>query len=328
MQQHLVPRAYLKGFTDPHVPGGQEPYLWIYERGGKGEYRRAPQKTAVRKHYYSFRDEGGKRDMSVEAFLGKLESLGMPILKRLAGGDDPSSLSDNDRLSFATFAAALSVRTPRWRDMVERSAAELMGRATRVMASDKESFKDSVRRAISAGAMKEPVDIERMREFILSGEYDLSVNPVFSLAMMVQLIPHITPYLYGYKWRLLETSADRIGFVTSDAPLTQVSTERLPAPYGWGAGWETPWMEATLPLTPKCCLLISLHHPEGREVVSEKTVREVNWRTAAHAGEKVFSSRKLASPTRELDRPRDWEWWQPATSELVPTQPEAEGERP
>jgi hypothetical protein len=131
------------------------------------------------------------------------------------------------------------------------------------------------------------------------------------------MIPGITPYIHGYRWRLLETPSDRIKFITSDAPLTQVSTERLPPPFGWRAGWETPWMEATLPLTPRCYLLISLHHPAGREVLSEQGVREVNWRTAAHAGEKAFSSRKLVSPARELDRPRDWNWWHPVTCELV-----------
>jgi hypothetical protein len=65
--------------------------------------------------------------------------------------------------------------------------------------------------------------------------------------------------------------------------------------------------------------LVSLHHPEGREVLTEAMVKEVNLRTAVHAGEKVFSSRKLAAPHRELDRPRDWEWWQPVTGALVPT---------
>jgi hypothetical protein len=139
------------------------------------------------------------------------------------------------------------------------------------------------------------------------------VDPLLSLQQMIQLAPVIAQYAYNYRWRILEAPAGS-EFFTSDRPLVLVSTSKHPAFFGLGAGWESPWMEATLPLSPSALLMISLHHPDGREVVSPDAVAEANLRTATFAT-RVYSRSPVDA--RQLNRPKGWEWWKPLSSALV-----------
>jgi hypothetical protein len=157
-----------------------------------------------------------------------------------------------------------------------------------------------------------PDDIESVRQFALSGEYTIETSPILSLQMLIQLAPVAAQYIHAYRWRILKAPQGK-QFITSDRPVVLISTEKPPP--GWGTGWETPWMEATVPLAPDTCLLISLHHPEGIEQVGSSIVDEINLRTAAHASEAVYSSSRIDATT--LNLPAEWTWWQPATAVVV-----------
>ncbi len=140
---------------------------------------------------------------------------------------------------------------------------------------------------------------------------------------MVGSAPLHTEYLYNFNWRVLD-APEEAAFVTSDNPLVKVSTERLRPPYNWRTGWETPWMEATSPVEPSTCLLISVHHPPGREAVASDVVREINVRTAKHSQNQVYSSKKILCQ-EELAPPSGWEWWSPVTEAMGEDVPGANG---
>jgi len=308
-RQHFVPRSYLAGFVDPTTQRGHEPYLWVYERGQAEPYARAPKKVAIRSYYYSFATPSGKRD-DVEKLLASLETSGIPVLRALVKGRNPADLSDAERRSFSFFVGMLDVRVPSFRHTIESFAARLIRDAILVEAQHPEYFERKMQEAHAAKDLIPPDDLEALREFVLSGEYTIQVDPLLSLQSLIKLAPTVAEYVYAYQWRVLEAPPDA-AFITSDCPLVKVSTKKLPPPYGWGTGWETPWMEATLPLTTQHCLLLSQHHPGGREPIAPHTVEEVNWRTAALANNEVYSSKQIAPEV--LNRSHGWEWWKPLT---------------
>jgi hypothetical protein len=313
-RQHYVPRGYLAAFTDPATPAGQEPYIWVYERETAEPYARSPRKLAVRTHYYSFATESGELDTTVEEFLSKIESTGIRLIQRLIAGEAPDSFTEEDRGALAYFIALMSVRIPGFRDSVEKFAADVMRKVALVSALHPEHFERTMREAYAAKGEKPPENIEVVRQFVLSGEYELITSPLWSLQALIELAPTGAQYIYRYQWRILRASTG-VRFITSDNPLVLVSTEKLPAPYNWGTGWETPWMEATLPLSPDTCLLISLHHPQGIEAIHAGTVNEINLRTASYATEAVYSSVQI--DPRTLNRPPKWVWWEPVTAALI-----------
>lgn len=313
-RQHYVPRSYLSDFTDPKTPEGYEPYLWVYDREEQTPFARAPHKLAVRKYYYSFSPAPAERDHSVEELLGRVESAALPVLRSLANGTAPPDLGDDDRGSLAFFIGMMSVRIPGFRDSIEGFMADLMRSVAMAGASDADYFERTMRRALEEAGKPIPEDIESVRKFVLSGEYEVKADPVVSLQALISMSPTVASYAYRCRWRVLR-APNGSRFVTSDRPVVLVSTERFPGVFGWSTGWATPWMEATLPLGPDACLLMSLHHPEGEEQVSAEVVGEVNLRTAAFATEEVYASEEFDPSI--LERPPDWEWWSPVTEEVV-----------
>jgi hypothetical protein len=309
-RQHFVPRAYLAPFVDKKTPFGFEPYLFIYSRQATGPFAQAPKKTAVRSYYYSF-DVDGERDQGVEDMLGRVESAAIPVMRKLNGGADPQSLSEEERGSLALLLAYMEVRVPRFRNMVETFTSEVMRDVAMLAASHPEYFERTMREASAAKGLNPPANVEDIRKWVLEGEYELSVNPIVSLRAFLEVAPQIAEMIFSYQWRVLR-APDGFTFFTSDSPVTRISTMKQPS---WmGVGWQTPWMEATVPLSPDACLLISLHRPEGSEKVDRTTLCEINWRTAAHADEEVYSDRMLE--LSELNRPAG-HVWKPATLALT-----------
>lgn len=236
-------------------------------------------------------------------------------LRQLEEGVDPSALTDEEKAYASHFIGTLSVRVPAFRNTAEQFAQDLMRHVSQLSASNKEHFENTMRKAMVAAGKPMPDDVEAIRQFALSGDYAIKVDPSFSLQQMVQLAPIIAQYPYNYRWRVLEAPEGCV-FLTSDRPLVLVSAMKQPAFFGLGAGWESPWMEATLPLSPRALLLISLHHPDGRETATPAAVAEANMRTATFAT-RVYSN--VPIDTRGLDRGNAWEWWKPLSDALVPS---------
>ena len=305
--QHYVPRAYLAGFADEVALNGKG--VWVYERGGTGAYSSSPKKVAVSEYYYSFENEAGQKDHAIEKLLGKTEDRAIPLLRELAGGRDVSALSPEQREWVAVFLGYMSVRIPGFRKNVEASMAEVMTLVGKMAASQPKYFERTMREAARAAGKELTQDPEEVRQFVLRGEYEVTTNPAFSLAMMLEMGLKVAEYILNFEWRVLDTDGDL--FITSDRPVVLVATEKAPFPFN-GAGWLTPNMEATFPLSPKACLLISLHHPAGRERIASAQVAEINLRTSAHADLAVFASRNF--DVRNLAPPLGWTWWNPVTA--------------
>lgn len=311
--QHYVPRSYLAGFVDPETPEHYEPYVWVHERKGDEPYQKAPKNVAEDSFYYSFRNERGELQHDVEAALSKIEGPGVEVIRTLDQGTDPEDLTEEQRTGLAVFLGFMAGRVPARRDHIERQLGEFGQRLMQFAASRRGYFHRIFREAMAeSGREFDEDEVEKHRQRILEGEIvELRGTPETSLRLMIELAPLEGEYARQFPLRVLEVP-ESARFFTSDNPLVKVSTERLPAPWGWGVGWETPWMEATFPLSPSACLLISQHHPPGREVVSTNRVREINFRTAAHAGADIYSSVERSGQD-VFSRPSDWTWWTPAT---------------
>jgi hypothetical protein len=65
-RHHFLPEFYLNGFA-------RDGLLWLYDRGRKQYRRQTPHNTAIIGHYYTFENEKGEKDYSVEngAFLNQ-----------------------------------------------------------------------------------------------------------------------------------------------------------------------------------------------------------------------------------------------------------------
>lgn len=310
-RQHVIPRAYISQFCDPgssQTPLGE--FVWVCERGRGFPFPKSPKKLTIKNYYYSWFGPDGERSDAADEVLRQFEDRGIPVVRKLANGDAPDSLSDEDRYNFAHFAALLTLRVPQFRESVEKFRIDIARITGQVAAAHPgylerwaETHYPKEGKAVPSKAV-----IEKARAMLLTKDTKIRVDPLVSLQAMLQMAPTVARYVYHSQWRVL-TAPEGSHFVAGDMPLVQITTMKM-LPFD-GVGWATPYMEATLPLSPRRCLLISFHHPAGRETTTAERVREINLRSAAYCRELVYSS-QLIDP-RTLNRPTDWTWWVPAS---------------
>lgn len=307
-RHHYVPRRYLAKFTDPETPSGQEAYVHTFNVRTGEIRRRSPRNLAVRNHYYSFMPEdGAELETGLEGALGEVEFAGFNVLDQLAIGDiSPADLTDEDRRHAALCIALMARRVPRSRDHVESQTAEVMKRMAKFAAGHPEAFANTVNEARRKEGKPpaEPEEIERARQFLRSEDYALEIDPAYSLRMMLKLATDVAPMLFRTRWRILE-APEGSQFLTSDAPFVMVTTDR-DVPRFYGVGLATPGMEAIFPLSPTKLLLMSLHHPEGTEVISPERVAEANRRILTHADQLGFAASNRDMGSFNGLRSGDW----------------------
>jgi hypothetical protein len=249
----------------------------------------------------------------VERHLAEIEGKADPIVEKLVAGAEPDSLAGDERTSFSAFVAYMCIRVPRFRTHWEKQLGRVTKLAGQVAASNNAHFNELMQKLKDEGHMELDADIEEVRQFVISGKYEVSSSSDVSLKVILDLADPVAREIRDFNWRLLRAKGEA-RFLTSDAPLTMVSTTELPPL--WGIGWESPWMEALLPLSPTTALLISQHHPSGTEEVELFRVQEANRRTAAHSDEQVYSHKPI--DLAELNLPLGWNGWRPLSEDVLP----------
>ena len=310
--QHIVPRKYLSRFADPTTPAEMEPYLWIVDRGDGTIRRKSPKKLTVQSYFYSFDDEHGEKNHEVENFLSLIEGKADPVLEQLSDGREPADLTPEERAYTSVYLALLQQRTPAFLDHMNGEVSKVQTMVGRVFAANKGAFDNISKQMMDAGVIGMDVDIEELRQFALSDNYDVTMTKPAILDMFVRLAPAVGMLIVDMKWRVLRAKTSP--FITSDAPVSMISTEPDLLFMG-GIGWHSPYMEAFVPLAPTAGILISFHHPEGSETVTASQVAEANTRTFAFSRNAVFGSQPDAFLT--LDGTRIGRW-SPLSDELDP----------
>jgi len=110
-KQHYLPQFYLKGFCDPSTPKPYKPYVWQLTKESKGWRRKAPCNICCEPDFYSFTNEKGESDNSVDKDHKKIESAFAPILSRIKSRD---RLPKASKILISQFIASLSLRIPIW----------------------------------------------------------------------------------------------------------------------------------------------------------------------------------------------------------------------
>jgi len=114
-RQHIIPRTYLRAFTDPVRPDGMpdhvpfEPSVWVIEKSLKSEPKRKAPDNVLWKSYFYNLDEDEDASPVIEEFLSKIEGKYPQALKKISAKE---ALTGEDLLYIALFIDTLFRRTP------------------------------------------------------------------------------------------------------------------------------------------------------------------------------------------------------------------------
>lgn len=109
-RQHFLPRFYLESFS-------QNGLVVVYDRDVDEVRIQQPVNTAVIGHFYTLRDEEGRKRFELEQVLSDYEAKAKPAIDKLAARE---SLDADERADLAIFVALGAMRTPDVIESVER----------------------------------------------------------------------------------------------------------------------------------------------------------------------------------------------------------------
>jgi hypothetical protein len=281
--QHYVPKFYLKGFTE-------DKRLWVFERDQKFRESK-PKNEAHRPDFYCF-DDSGQRDDSPEKALEQIESRAAPIVRKLANIE--YDLTPENVADIVLFVAFMFVRTPVWREHLNRLAVRMRRDHDLALAGDKERFYKQCAEVDALKSMTE-VQYEELRQLLLRDDLDLQQKSVgFNLSMMFKSGFEISNWLSEY-------APPEIKFVTSDCPVFTLGPDVDGDPaLGMGFGWKD--VAVYFPLNKRACLVLK----RGIRPTAIKTNRDrtesINRLSMMNATKYVYASQGLQRTRRLFDQ--------------------------
>jgi uncharacterized protein DUF4238 len=158
-------------------------------------------------------------------------------------------------------------------------------------ASNPDMFKSLVDKFERDAGNKVDILIKELREFELEGQYDIKVNPKFSLGM-IGLALDFAPIPENMKWAFF-VATDDYKFVTSDNPLFYFDPTCDPSSL-CGGGFLSKNVEVTFSISKDLAFLGTWKNGEDEDYVkvNNNRVRAINHRTVVSASRFIFSSQK------------------------------------
>lgn len=228
-QHHYLPKNALLRFFESQEKEG---FLWMYQRGKEPIFVNKD-KIAKEKHLYSFANKDGSYNTELESALAEMEGVVSPILERLNSATQSITMTPQEKSELSYFLAMQVVRTPGFRSLLKKQAAEMIKLHMQMFASNKDAFANSLKEVQKDNPNAPDVSIEEMQDFIFSEKYTIEMgNESYFLKQAIKLGDHIYPTIMMKDIFILKSKS--VDFITSDYPVALISDPAVPPLYGGG----------------------------------------------------------------------------------------------
>jgi len=297
-RHHYLPQFYLRNFVDQHPKGK----LWVYTKDAESFRAASPRDLAVEKDYHTVVRRDGVVDRNtMEDTVASLENIAAPVIQKILRG---AALSFDDYQIFALFISQLFLRVPARRNAVARMMSEMLKQMSKRFAENKESYLADYRRFETDTGDNSDADPECVREFILSDDYDITVDSSAALGASLGAIGTVVNWLVRMNWVFVRASG-RFRFLTCDNPVFYCDPTLPPNPWR-GAGLANPGVEVSCPLSPNVLAFASYRAvPRQHAKASSELVRRFNQQTIDSAYRYIFASEGSPALQRFIRRNND-----------------------
>jgi hypothetical protein len=275
--QHVVPRAYLRGWAD------SEDHVAVLDRGSSVPHRFSVSNSAVRKRFYNFADASGAESDLVENWLDKhIESPVGATLTALRAG---AGLDDVDRTTVINFTVAQLVRTPTMFSFMAHFDVHLGAMFTLVEAAKSGGFD-----------LLELSDAERDRYLSIARDawatqLDERDTRASKLRTMVRKLDEVSTQVTSWHWSILTSPSPVL--ISGDSPVATLN----PAGYHW-AGLVPDGSSLWMPLSPTLLLAADPVKPLVQQaVLTSDLAAFVTSALARQADRALFNAPGLSWPT-------------------------------
>lgn len=287
---HYIPQFYLEKFTDITDDDTPTPYVWVFERGKKTPYRRAPRNIARKKGFYDVKDFNGEIISVVEDFLSDLEGKSSKVLNKVL---NKQLITSDERKIFALFVVVMRNRVPHFRNFVNEVIKDLTKKFLELSAAQPGYLEKWVLEKEQKTGTKVDINVNELRKSILSDDfpYEISVNPGFLIRVMLDTLfdVELRQILSEMSWSFL-FAPQNCYFVTSDNPVVVIDPENRKE----GAGYKnSSTVQLTFPLSSNMCFMATWSkNRHNYQNINPSLLREINLRTCKYSTKYVFSPKE------------------------------------
>lgn len=276
INHHYIPQFYLKGFSQNNAT-----LLTLYNLVDKKFVTRSARTTMSVDHLYSTIDDEGNFDVSIELFLGSLESATKPAFEKLEAG---LFFTVGEYIAFLFFVAYLHVRIPGRLQQINELHSKI---ATFIAASIPEGGVDI---PFFHNGVESRFDVTREE---LDAAKKGDKNAV--LASMQSAATGIADLLRGFGTVVYKITNENDAFITTDnAVLLIPPPSWIP---GMPLGFSTNGVEIIVPISQKICVIfVKPIYPEEPGLVygdaTYEDVQNINKLMAHHGVEYIIGRDK------------------------------------
>ena len=301
---HTVPQFYLSGFADDSAR------VTTIRLPGNKRYTSRVRNTAATNRFYSIDGHPHGAD-AFEKALSLLEGNAASVLGVIAVGIWP--LSEEDRLTLATYMAVQYLRGPDHRRTLEYMAAQMT--RLEVQFTGRDNMKQWVKMRYGVEVDDDEAETLWQQAIQPSGP-PITFKPIAHIEQIINSAEELLPYIVSRPWKLVRFA--RRSLITCDQPVGLVpSADKQP----WeGVGFATAW-GITFPLTRRLGLVMSdvtpmieFRYPVERvragqldsaepgttameKFINESTIRSASEYLYLHPHDESFLPSKLPEPT-------------------------------
>jgi len=264
-RQHYLPQFYLKGFT-------KEEKLWVYDRE-KNEFRiQTPLNTAIEKDYYSFIDNKGEKNKSIEKMLANIEGRVVPVFDKISKQEN---LSVEDKGIMSLFLSFFIYRVPEFQKLSDEIAHKISEITIKNLISSKEQAAKWIKNYEKDTGKTFDVAPETLFEYAQNPQFEITIDRNTTLKQMLDLSYKHKDYLFNMDWEILR-APNNTSFITTDNPFVLLPPKGFPIGIR-GYGLRTKGVKKIIPLSLDHCILIGTPGNDFKYINStSRMVRGIN----------------------------------------------------
>jgi hypothetical protein len=272
-KHHYISQGYMRGFSDV------KNQLYVKDKKNNSIRPTSPKGVAYLKDYYMVDTVDEKDSAEIEETLATIESVCIPILKKLASGSD---LTNPEWADLAIYIGLQNGRTPFAKARMENVATIVATNLVKQKLADAYN-NPAIFKEIADDFEKAHPEIPRLTKEKIK-EWILKPGPLANLKMdtgnyvtqFFQNAHHIADGLLGLKWEVYH-APEESSFISSDNPIV-IEIKRELAPNEVLAIMLKGSVRY-FPINSKTCLVMS-EGRDGRKIlhtkISKKKVRKIN----------------------------------------------------
>lgn len=289
-KHHYVSQFYLKGFLNPK---DNKKMIFVYDKNRNKKFKSKVSNIAFQKNFNTI-DSLGEKRYSLEKQLAIIESDIAPIIKQIIITNQKPS--EDGYVKLFNYIGLLYLRNPKMRQFMKNKEEREVDFLLKNVVSSKEICESQL---IKVGHDINEVSFEDIKSFVLEKRYIIDEGRERRIEEELRVFDSILPSIFRRIWYFYVSSSEIGEFITSDSPVSLVSSDGDLDYYGLG----TARTELIFPISNYICMVgtFELYTDEIFIQADKITIDRINKITYKESNNQVYSLRDIDFGKYELD---------------------------